>query len=197
MNSYNNEEVTKKIKSMLSSYRLVGIASRERFADDKNIKGLKNKGPENLIKNYQSVISFGDGTHKKDKNSTEVLGFDYLMKELISPLEVVEYLKSLGYKTHIAHKVDLNISHVNAALKSGLGELSPVNSLVIKGYGLTSVFQTIVTEAPLVQDELPKPKSHCIGCNLCLKVCPIRSVANAPGDLRKCNCSKCNKICPV
>ncbi|MCT4634065.1 MAG: hypothetical protein N4A76_15255 [Firmicutes bacterium] len=197
MSTFNKEEVTSKVKSMLSNFRIVGVGSRERFADDEKVEGLIDRGPEKYVPNYQSVIAFGDGNHKKDKDSNETFGWDYFFSELISPLEVVEYLDFLGYKSHIVHKNDIEVSLVNIGVKAGIGELTPVNSLVVRGYGLSPVLQAIITEAPLLADELPKAKAHCIQCNLCLKACPIRDEAYAPGDMSICACNKCAEACPV
>ncbi len=89
------------------------------------------------------------------------------------------------------------MSLVDMAVQAGIGELSPVASLVVKNYGLTPVIQAIVTDAPLTASPLPKAKAHCIQCNLCLRVCPIRDEALAPGDMSKCACNKCVVVCPV
>ncbi|MCM1991749.1 hypothetical protein [Oceanirhabdus seepicola] len=196
MEYYNKQEVTKNVKEMLSAFRLLGVSSRERF-ENEEISTLKDKHPKKILENFQSVIVFGDGTHKKDKNTHEPLSFNDHVELLTSPTGVVKYLNSLGYKSHIIHKSNIDVSLVDMAVKAGVGELSPVNSLVVRGYGLTPVIQAIVTEAPLVQDDLPEPKTHCIKCNLCLKACPIRDKAYVSGDMSKCACNKCVKVCPV
>ncbi len=80
-------------------------------------------------------------------------------------------------------------------VEAGVGELSPVNSLVVKGFGLTTSLGAIITDAPLIPDK--KVSGVCIKCMKCLKVCPIRDVPYAKGDLSKCACGKCRNICPV
>lgn len=175
-----NQLNSKAISKLLSSYPLVGIASRDRFETD--LKSLSNKHPDNLLKGFQSVIVFGDGQHKHASDKVTE-SFDDRMTQLSQPLELVAYLNKLGYKSHIAHKSELDVSLVDMAVKAGIGELSPVNSLVVKNYGLTPVIQAIITEAPLEASDLAQEKSHCIQCNLCLKVCPIRDQAFADGDI--------------
>lgn len=193
---YNNEFATDIVRSKLSNFELLGIASRERFDNEKVIE-LIMKHPDNLVKDFQSVIVFGEGRHKKEELNIAPETFEDHMKILTSPLEVVEYLSSMGYQSHVVHKSELSVSLVDMAVKAGVGELSPVNSLVVKHYGLTPVIQAIITEAPLIANELPVAKSHCIGCNLCLKACPIRETKYASGDMSKCACNKCVEVCPV
>ncbi|MCP4180808.1 MAG: hypothetical protein GY756_23860 [bacterium] len=196
MKDYNLQDVTTNIKAMLSNFRLLGIASNKRF----NYTGmhcLADKHPWRILEHFQSVIVFGDGKHKKDDNKSNQKPFSFHVDILVSPMKVIKYLDNLGYQSEIIHKSSLTVSLVDMAVKAGIGELSPVNSLVSKGYGLTPSLQAIITEAPLIQDELPKPKTHCIQCNLCLKVCPIRDEAYAPGDMRYCACNKCVEKCPV
>ncbi|MCH4887527.1 hypothetical protein EZV73_08085 [Acidaminobacter sp. JC074] len=193
---FNHEEATKKILETMSGFQLLGIASRDRF-ENRDVKTLEGKDPSNLVKDFQSVIVFGEGKHKKDELNVVPETFEDHMDILVKPLEVVAYLNSLGYKSHVVHKSELDVSLVDMAVQAGVGELSPVNSLVVKNYGLTPVIQAIITEAPLVASEMPKPKSHCIGCNLCLRVCPIREEAYADGDMSKCACNKCVEVCPV
>lgn len=193
---FNPENATKKVLEKMSGFQLLGIASRERF-ENRNIEKLRDKSPSNIIENYQSVIVFGEGKHKRAELNVVPETFEDHMDILVKPLEVVSYLQSLGYKSHIVHKSELSTSLVDMAVQAGVGELSPVNSLVVKNYGLTPVIQAIITEAQLVPSDMPKSKAHCIGCNLCLQVCPIRDVAYADGDMSKCACNKCVDVCPV
>lgn len=196
MDTYNIQETTDEVKSMLSDFPLVGIASRERF-ENRSVKSLEDKHPSKLIQNFQSVIVMAEGVHKKDKDKAVDNSFDFHLSKLTSPLEVCAYLNTLGYKSHIAHKSDLDVSLVDMSVQAGIGELAPVNGLVVKGYGLTPVMQAIITEAPLTPDDLAAEKSHCIQCNLCMRVCPIRDEWYAAGDMSKCACNKCVAKCPV
>jgi|GEM_PF-4441259 len=73
--------------------------------------------------------------------------------------------------------------------------INKVAKNTIIGIGLTGTISVILTNAPL--NKTINNSKTCINCMRCLKVCPIRDVANAKGDLDNCACGKCVNICPV
>ena len=57
---------------------------------------------------------------------------------------------------------------------------------------------------PGFRGKIAYEKDKCIGCQLCIKVCPTRAIEFIPEEkkvkifvARCCFCSQCNDICPV
>lgn len=179
---------TNKVKSILSSiFDSVGIAAKEKF---KNAPDEYHPG--NILEGFESVIVYAQG----DKNGSEhTMGsFSDIWGSIAAQNEVVKFLESLGYKSNIIQGDSRSVSLVHMGIEAGLGEMSPVNSLVIKGFGLTASLAAIITEAPLIPDE--KVTGICIKCMHCMKVCPATEVAYKRNP-KKCGCGKCRSICPV
>jgi len=71
------------------------------------------------------------------------------------------------------------------------------------GAGKTKIVPPI--ETPLnFRGKIKYDKEKCIGCQLCLKVCPCEAIEFKPEEkkikiflARCCFCSQCNDICPV
>lgn len=188
MSQLNNKEMTEKIKAMLNIFDKVGIATKERF---ENIP--EKYHPKNLLEGFETIIVFAEG--KKEDSIDEMGGFSNYLGTIAAQSEVINYLNSLEYKAVIVEGTSRDVSLVKMGVEAGVGELSPVNSLVVKGFGLTTSLGAIITDAPLVPDK--KVSGVCIKCMKCLKVCPIRDVPYTKGDLSKCACGKCRNICPV
>lgn len=184
----NNIEYTNKIKSLLDIFDKVGIA------DTESVKDAPDKyHPRNLLNDFQSIIVFAHGSN--DESSNEMGGFNDYLGTIYAQIETVDYLDKLGYKAVIVEGASSDISLVRMGIAAGIGELSPVNSLVVKELGLTASIGAIITDAKLIPDDMIT--DVCIHCNKCLEVCPIRDEAYANGDLTKCGCNACHFICPV
>jgi len=57
---------------------------------------------------------------------------------------------------------------------------------------------------PNFRGKIKYDKDKCIGCNLCIKVCPCGAIESKPEEKkikiylsRCCFCSQCNDVCPV
>lgn len=188
MSQLNNKEMTEKIKSMLNIFDKVGIATKERFDNNP-----ENHHPKSLFEGVESIIVFAEG--KKEGSIDQMGGFSDYLGTIAAQSEVMSYIDSLGYKAVIVEGTSRDVSLVKMGVEAGVGELSPVNSLIVKGFGLTTSLGAIITDFPLAPDQ--KVSGVCIKCMKCLKVCPIRDVAYGRGDLSKCACGKCRNICPV
>lgn len=179
---------TTKVKFILSNaFNCVGIASKENFKNAPD-----NYHPRNILDGFQSVIVYAQGN--KDGNEYDMGSFSDIWGSIAAQSEVVKHLESLGYKSVIIQGDNLSVSLVQMGIQAGLGELSPVNSLVIKGLGLTSSLAAIITEAPLSSNE--KVSGICTKCMRCMKVCPATEIAYQR-DPQKCGCGKCRNICPI
>ncbi len=178
----------KKIKDSLSIFDKVGVASADRF-DDLEYE----RHPRKRMDDFKSIIVFAKADPKSDANSMG--GFSDYLGTLSAQSEAIEYLESMGYKCLVVVGEHRDISLVRMGSEAGVGEISPVNSLLVKGFGLTAALGAIITDAPLEADE--KVSDICINCDKCLNVCPIREIANARGDISKCACGKCVPVCPM
>ncbi|PAB60113.1 hypothetical protein [Anaeromicrobium sediminis] len=188
MTQLNNKEMTDKIKAMLNIFDKVGVGTKERFENTP-----EEYHPKSLLEGFESAIVFAEG--KKEDSSDEMGGFSDYLGTIAAQSEVISYLNLLGYKAVIVEGTSRDVSLVRMGVEAGVGELSPVNSLLVKGFGLTTSLGAIITDAPLVPDKTVS--GLCIKCMKCLKVCPIRDVPYGKGDLSKCACGKCRNICPV
>lgn len=186
--TYDSCKATKEIKEILKIFDIVAVASRQSVED-----APLEFHPQNIMPDFESVIVYAQGKSKADASSMG--GFDNYLETVYAETRVLEYLDELGFKAEIVGGCDSRISLVKMGEAAGLGEVSPVNSLVVKEHGLTTSIAAIVTDAKLEQGR--KANKVCIHCNKCLKVCPIRDVAFAKGDLEMCGCGKCVNVCPV
>ncbi|GAA0740186.1 hypothetical protein [Clostridium oceanicum] len=183
-----DKNITEKIKNILNIFDKVGVTTKETMG---NIP--EKYDPGKLLKGFKSIIVFAEG---KKKNSNDKMGgFSDYLGTISAQSEVIRYLDSLGYNSTVIEGTSKDLSLVKMGIEAGIGELSPVNSLVVKGFGLTTSLGAIITDAPLIGDK--KVSGICIKCMKCLKVCPIRDVPYKKGDLDKCGCGKCRNICPV
>ncbi len=184
----NSKTMTNRVKHFLDIFDKTGIASRERFND---VRPANH--PNILSPNFKSVIVYAKGS---SSNSREHMGeFDDYLGTVAAQSDVIDYLYEFGYKTVVVEGSHKNISLVRMGIEAGVGEISPVDSLVVKGLGLTAKLGAMVTNAPLEPDD--KVTDVCINCMKCLRVCPIRDTPNAKGDLNKCACGQCVTSCPV
>jgi epoxyqueuosine reductase QueG len=179
---------TETVKSILNNiFDSVGIANKERF-----INAPEEYHPKNILDGFESVIVYAQGNKNGDANTMG--SFSNIWGSIAAQNEVVKFLESLGYKSIIIQGDSKSVSLVHMGIEAGLGEMSPVNSLVIKGLGLTASLAAIITEAPLIPDE--KVASICIKCMKCMKVCPATKVAYHRNP-KECGCGKCRNICPI
>jgi len=176
---------TKKVIKYLDIFNAVGVAALSDFEDLS-----ETKHPAKLMEDVESVIVF------VDSNASGEMGIiDDYFGVIGAQNDVVDYLSELGYRAVVIDPSTTVISFVTMGIKAGIGDISPVNSLVVKGIGLTGSIGVILTNAPLSKTRAAE--KACINCMKCLDICPIREKANEIGDLDNCACSKCVNICPV
>lgn len=182
------EHNTNTVKSILSRiFDSVGIANKERF---KNAPDRYH--PKNILDGFESVIVYAQGN--KNSNEDAMGSFSDIWGSISAQNEAVKFLESLSYKSVIISGTSRSVSLIQMGIVAGIGELSPVNSLVIKGLGLTASLAAIITEASLMPDE--EITGVCSKCMRCLNICPATEVAYQR-DPEKCGCGQCRNICPV
>lgn len=186
--TYDSCKATKEIKDILGIFDIVGVALKQSVKDAPD-----EFHPQNIMPDFESVIVYAQGKSKADTSCMG--GFDNYLETVFAETKVLEYLNNLGLKAEIVGGCDSRISLVKMGEAACIGDVSPVNSLLVKGHGLTTSIAAIVTDAKLKQDR--KADNVCIHCNKCLNICPIRDEAFAKGDLEKCGCGKCLNVCPV
>lgn len=181
-------EMTNKIHSLLNIFDKVGITTKK---DVETAPFAYH--PKNLLADFESVIVYAQGNNTQ--SAEKMGGFCDYLATIYAQTQVVNYLDSLGYEAMIIEGTSQKLSLVQMGVAAGVGELSPLNSLLVKGHGLTASLGAIITNAKLMPSE--RVSGICIHCNKCLKVCPIRDEAYAKGDLNWCGCGACVDICPV
>lgn len=169
----------------MQHYDVVGIAPRNRFQN-----APFEYHPDRLLEGFQSAIVFGQGNVSTD----EMGGFTDIFACLNAQDNVIKALRSEGYLTVPIRGIDGRVSLVQMAIQAGLGELSPVNSLVVRGYGLTVSIAAILTDAILIPNSTVS--DICIGCMACMDDCPATEVPYQR-DPNRCGCGRCKNICPV
>lgn len=182
------DQNTNRVKSLLSvTFDSVGIAIKERF---KNAPEMYH--PKNILDGFESVIVYAQGNKNTDEQAMGT--FSDIWGSISAQNEVVAFLESLGFKSVIISGDNRSVSLVQMGIVAGVGELSPVNSLVIKGLGLTASLAAIITEAPLLPDD--EITGVCTGCMQCFQICPATEVPYQRNP-EICGCGKCRHICPV
>ncbi|WP_289054326.1 hypothetical protein [Carboxylicivirga marina] len=175
------------IQNTLAGFERIGIAHAHRF-DTVNA----SNHPAKYMSDFKSVIVYAEG----QKDSTSGMnGFADYLGSISAQSEVLDYLHNMGFKAFVVDGNYDDLSLVRMGIEAGIGEISPVDSLVVKGLGLTATLGAIVTNASIEPDETIE--GICVKCNKCLRVCPIREIANESGNLSKCACGNCRHICPV
>ena len=79
-----------------------------------------------------------------------------------------------------------------------------VKALLAKAAADNHVITPPVAVPPGFRGKIAYDREKCIGCQLCIKVCPTRAIEFIPEEKkvkifvsRCCFCSQCNDVCPV
>lgn len=181
-------ELTGEIKAKLAIFHRVGVASADRFAD-----APLEYHPQNLLNDFQSIIGYAQGKH--DESSSHMGQFDNQFETIAAQDDVLQYLHGLGFKAALILPTDGRVSLPRIGQQAGTGELSPVNSLQVEGYGLNSVIGAIITDAPLTPD--PLVSGLCTECMGCLEFCPAASEPYKMDGTQCTSCGECIAACPL
>lgn len=182
-------QMADEILAILAVYDKAGIASRDRLEDAPRLYH-----PRNIMPNFQSIIVLAQETREPPKEL--VAGkFHDILGTVAAEDAVVKLLNDEGYKTQLIGSRTKLVSLPRLGERAGVGQISPFNSLAVKGHGLRTVLSAIITDAPLrpsplVTDACPNP-------GVCLKRCAALS-EDGTFDRSKCkSCGACVKKCPA
>jgi len=177
------------ILGLLSIYDKAGIASRDRLED-----APAQVHPRNLMPDFRSVIVLAQETREAPKELVRGKFHD-LVGTLAAQDAVLKYLTGKGYKTQLIGSRTTLVSLPRLGERAGVGQLSPFNSLAVKGHGLKAVLSAILTDAPL--ESSPFITDACPNPGACLKKCAALT-EDGVFDRSKCkSCGACVKKCPA
>lgn len=105
----------------------MGIATTDRF-----IAAPIEYHPDHLLEGFQSAIVFGQGNCD---GMDDMGGFSEILSGVSAQGNVLECLKSEGYRAVNIRGTERNVSLVQMGIQAGLGEMSrTVDNLVNRGY---------------------------------------------------------------
>ncbi len=149
--------------------------------------------PERILPGYRSVFVIGAA-------AVQVISSGPYGPALLQPAPALTLsrikveLETAGYSVRPVAEGGASLPRMAEA--AGLGDLSPVHTLVVSGYGPALTLFGFVTDAPLGRlERSTETHEHCDGCGLCIEDCP----AMLPGvfDRDWCvGCGVCVSACP-
>ena len=182
------EKVKTKVLELGADF--VGIAPRSRFENAPHWAR-----PENLLPDYQSVISYGIAINRgslkawfaKTNRRPQVLSFSWdhhLLQQIARKL--LQWLERQGFDSafvasngyYNAYRLQPDFSQRHAAVAAGLGKLGRGNNFVHPEFGGALRLCSVITEAKLEPDPLiAEDFDFCAGCDICIDICPTRAIA--------------------
>ena len=162
-----NPEVVKRGKLLKKSSEYLPNAKNIIVAGMKTLDGVVEnvgKGPGKKAAHYQYAIH--DISHAE-------------MRKMLQ--KTAKLISALGYKVAFISSADTDSHFLTAnrfaAVASGLGEIGWNGQVLTPQYGPKQIFVALVTDAPLVSDELYKGVQLCQRCYRCAKVCPSQAIS--------------------
>jgi hypothetical protein len=155
MKRFDIKDATSNTYNLLANFSIFGIVSRGMFGNT-NSEFQKKNYPEKILKNYKSVIFFGEERDIKGfESNVSKFGSDF--ERMVKPLELVTYFDRHGYRSIIVQNSTLNLS------SNDIWEISKIKEDYYKKLEEDSekrfIIHAIITEAPLSQSILPKLSS--------------------------------------
>ena len=212
-----NSEMVKEY-GINSGANVVGIAASKDFG--RAPEGFK---PTDNLEGCLSVIVLG-APISRDAILGDPIGFIDIRSALNDKMtaiakEVAKRIKADGYKSKPVNGMggkwingmqSGHISMKHAAELAGLGVIGRNYLLTNPQYGNLLWFSTVLTDANLTPDEKVN-HTYCSGCNICVEMCPSRSLDDPDSfGRKKCAdnmfkridgkweivCFQCRKLCP-
>jgi len=175
------------ILAMLSIYEGAGIAARDRVDDAPG-----ESHPRNLMPDFRSVIVLAR-VPRDVPRPAGVGAFHHAVGTIAAQDAVTSYLRARGFKHAIVGSRTKQVSLPRLGERAGVGQLSPVGTLAVRGHGLSTVLSAILTDAPLRSS--PPATDSCPNAQVCLRRCAALS-EDGTFDRSKCtSCGACVKKC--
>ncbi len=213
------------IKKMImeSGADLCGIASVDRFDD-----APKGFHPTDVLPSCKSVVVFAKKFLHGTLQCKSTIPYTIIRNILSDKMDkmAVQICTELENQGVIAIPTGTNgptefdastgrfrniVSAKHCAVKAGLGRIGKNTLLITPKYGNMVWLSVILTDALLEADIVLEGSPCADGCNLCVEVCPVKTVGNPElkqmdcwnyafgeengGDFR-IKCFKCRAICP-
>jgi epoxyqueuosine reductase len=187
MNNF-TEQIKKQIMELGADF--VGVSNRQRFAE-----APPNTNPDNIMPDYQSVISFGivmsmgcleawfskrsrrpqDDYDMRARGHIDDISFN-LTRLLEREGYPSSYIKENGYFNDY-NEFKPDFSHKHAAVAAGLGIIGLSNLLVHPRYGAAVHIGSVITKASLEADPmLDADDNPCDNCGYCVQICPVKAI---------------------
>ena len=132
-------------------------------------------------------------------------------------LELVDYIRALGYRAQIHSPSDESVLYVPLFVKAGLGQLGANGQLLTPLFGSRCRLAIITTDAAVTYDKPVDYGIHkfCQKCQVCVRRCPARALVKEqvwwrgvhknkvtydrcrPVMARYEGCGVCMKVCPI
>lgn len=185
---YDAAAITLDVLGMLTAYEKAGVATRDGLADVP-----ADYDPARIMGDFQSIIVLA--RVPKDPAQPGRPGrFHHAIGTIAAQDAVISYLKERGFKADMIGSRTTRFSLPRMGERAGVGELSPVGTLAVKGHGLRTVLSAIITNAPL--EPSPRVSDACAQPDRCLRKCSALRV-DGVFDRNKCSsCGACVKACP-
>ncbi len=158
-----------------------------------DMRRVEPKRPSDHLPGARSVIVIADHypyalAERAGKPPAENFGFfkavdRYLPLELLSvAFDVIKYLTAHGYAAVATLDLDGTAARFHTgnripAIAAGLGEIGWNGAVLTPKYGSAQVFISIVTDAPLEEDELYRGAPLCTKCFHCVDTCPVHAIS--------------------
>ena len=132
-------------------------------------------------------------------------------------LELIDYIRSLGYRGQMHSPSDESVVYVPMFVAAGLGQLGANGQLLSPLFGSRCRLAIVTTDAPVTYDKPVDFGIHkfCQTCQVCVRRCPARALVKEqvwwrgvhknkviydrcrPVMSRFDGCAVCMKVCPI
>ena len=132
-------------------------------------------------------------------------------------LELVDYIRALGYHAQMHSPSDESVVFIPMFVKAGLGQLGANGQLLSPHFGSRCRLAIVTTDSPVTYDKPVDYGIHkfCQKCQVCIRRCPARALVNEqvwwrgvhknkviydrcrPVMARYDGCGVCMKVCPI
>jgi len=181
------ETMTGDVLRILSVYDGTGIASRDRLED-----APAEFHPRNIMPEFQSIVVLArDPGNALGENGAG--RFHQMLSMIAAQDEVMKYLGRRGYKAKLIGSRANNLNLPRVGERAGVGTLSPVHTLAVKGHGLRTVLSAIITDAKLEQS--PPVTDACAKPEICLRRCPALDAGGVFDRKKYTSCGTCVRKC--